>query len=250
LLATRLQLCKWQVVGVLECLFQFTAVYAKRGDIGKWSNAEIASAMEWEGSSDELIQALIDTRWLDISPTYRLLVHDWKDHADQTVCRSEDIKKLGFASNQLADAGEKLNDASQPSPRLASPRLAVAIPSLAIPKPSPSPSTGNGELADADDDGGDDDIWERTKTRAINIRNDLGCQKAKPQLRRKIAACCLLVEQRVFPVRWITEAVNAAKDNATDDAWGYLWKCLRSEATAMKKNLEELVATIDLPADF
>ncbi len=107
-LAARLDLKRWQVVGLLESLWHFTATYAKRGDIGKWSNIEIASAIEWQADPDALISALLECRWLDSSEPFRLLVHDWHDHADQTVSRSDEVKKLGFASVMLANARQPL----------------------------------------------------------------------------------------------------------------------------------------------
>lgn len=116
MLAARLNLKRYQAVGLLESLWHFAASYAKRGDIGKWSNSEIAAAIDWEGDPDELITALVASNFLDECDEFRLLVHDWKEHADQTVMRSEEVKKLGFASIQLANASRKLKHASQPTP--------------------------------------------------------------------------------------------------------------------------------------
>jgi len=99
---------------VLESLWHFTAQYAKRGDIGKWSDEEIASAIEWEGDPTELISALVSARLLDPDTTYRLLVHDWEAHADQTVARSDEVKKQGFARPTLANASNCSANASQP----------------------------------------------------------------------------------------------------------------------------------------
>lgn len=114
LLAARLKLTRYQVVGVLESLWHFTAQYAKRGDIGKWSDETIASAIEWEGDPAELIAALVSARFLDADTTYRLLVHDWESHADQTVTRSDEVKKQGFAKPTLANASNCSANASQP----------------------------------------------------------------------------------------------------------------------------------------
>lgn len=125
MLAGRLNLKRYEVVGILESIWHFTASYAKRGDIGKWSNEEIARAVGWEGDPDELIDALVASKYLDECEQNRLLVHDWKEHADQTVARSEEVKKLGFASMMLANASRKLANASQPTP---------------TPEPMPEPS--------------------------------------------------------------------------------------------------------------
>lgn len=114
MLSHKLKLRRWEAVGVLESLWHFTAQYAKRGDIGKWSNLEIASAIEWEGDPDLLIDALVECKLLDVSTTYRLLVHDWESHADQTTRRAEEVKKLGFARESQLIASDMLANASQP----------------------------------------------------------------------------------------------------------------------------------------
>ena len=104
---------RYEVVGVLESMWHFTASYAKRGDIGRWSNEEIAAGIEWGGDVDALILALIQSGFLDECPEHRLLVHDWANHADQSVQRSEDVKRLGFARQKLATTSFQLDKASE-----------------------------------------------------------------------------------------------------------------------------------------
>lgn len=136
-LASILQRPRFQVVGIMESLYHFTANYAKRGDIGKWSNAEIAAGIEWDGDPEKLVSALVECRLLDEDPAYRLLVHDWQSHADQTVARSDEVKKLGFASCSLANASQpkpKTMPVAEPKPEttpaLASKRPVFVKPSL------------------------------------------------------------------------------------------------------------------------
>jgi len=80
-LKRRLQLRYWQVVGVLETLWRVAQTDAPAGDIGRLDNDEIAAAMEWEGPPEALIDALIDTHWLDRDEEFRLIIHDWSEHA-------------------------------------------------------------------------------------------------------------------------------------------------------------------------
>ena len=123
LLMTLLGLARYQAVGVLESIWHFAASYAKRGDIGRWTNQEIASAIGWDKDADGLIEGLVEARFLDADPKHRLLIHDWQEHCDQTVQRSEEVKKLGFIAPTLVenqqsppDASEQLVNASQPTP--------------------------------------------------------------------------------------------------------------------------------------
>lgn len=79
----RLGLRLWQAVGLLETLWSVTYDNAPAGDIGRLSNEDIAVALDWEGDADALIQALIDTGWLDPDEEFRLIVHDWSEHCAQ-----------------------------------------------------------------------------------------------------------------------------------------------------------------------
>lgn len=72
-------------VGILEVLWHFTAKYAIAGDVGRFDDEEIADAVYWEGDAKKLVEALVDATWLDKSETHRLVIHDWFDHADDTV---------------------------------------------------------------------------------------------------------------------------------------------------------------------
>lgn len=75
----------YQAAGILESLWQLSAECADDGAIGKYSDEEIASHLEWEHDPGELIQALLDCRWLDKDDDARLLIHDWFDHAPNYI---------------------------------------------------------------------------------------------------------------------------------------------------------------------
>lgn len=79
-LKRQLRLPFWQVVGILEAIWHTTLRNAPDGDIGRLSNEEIAAAIEWDGDADELIAALVKSRWLDTDVDFRLIVHDWSEH--------------------------------------------------------------------------------------------------------------------------------------------------------------------------
>ena len=80
-LQRRLGLRLWQTVGLLETLWRITERNAPQGNIGKLSNEDIAAALDWEGDESLLVRELIECGWLDESAAYRLVVHDWHDHA-------------------------------------------------------------------------------------------------------------------------------------------------------------------------
>ena len=109
-LMRRLQVARYQAVGILESLWHFTMRYAPAGDVGKWSNDEIASAIGWEGNAEVLVAALLATKWLDAGNGKRLIVHDWHEHADQTCKRYIASHNLAFASMSLANDSPPVPD--------------------------------------------------------------------------------------------------------------------------------------------
>lgn len=84
-------------VGTLELLWIATQKNAKRGDIGRFTNEEIAIECDWEGEPDELVEALIDSGWLDRCSVHRLVVHDWSDHCPTWVVGNLKSQKVDFA---------------------------------------------------------------------------------------------------------------------------------------------------------
>ncbi len=92
-LQRRLKLRKWEAVGVLEMLWQVTAMNAPAGDIGKFSDEDIAVQLDWAGDERELVTALIESGWIDRNDDHRLVVHDWADHAPNWIRAS--LKRHG-----------------------------------------------------------------------------------------------------------------------------------------------------------
>jgi hypothetical protein len=100
-----LRISQATAVGHLELLFHFAASRAPRGDIGKWSDAEIAVAAGWDKDPRPFLAALLTARWVEPArDPYRLVIHDWHEHADQTVQRNV-ANKGGFVS-MLAETSE------------------------------------------------------------------------------------------------------------------------------------------------
>jgi hypothetical protein len=80
-----------EAVGLMEALWHWTARYAPRGDVGTFTNEMMASGVHWHGNPDKMIEALLLAKgasgfgWLEEHPQFRLVVHDWHEHADQAV---------------------------------------------------------------------------------------------------------------------------------------------------------------------
>jgi hypothetical protein len=76
-------------LGLLEALWHTTAEDAPGGDIGRLPNDAIAMQMWTNIEPDRLIEALINSGHLDKheNPNYRLVIHDWNEHADYNTKR-------------------------------------------------------------------------------------------------------------------------------------------------------------------
>jgi hypothetical protein len=76
---------RYVAVGLLEMLWHLTARYTPAGDVGKWSDDEIATALDWEGEPGVLMRGFVSSGLLERHPDHRLIVHDWAEHADKAV---------------------------------------------------------------------------------------------------------------------------------------------------------------------
>src|ERR1017187_5590503 len=82
--------------GVMERLWHYTAKYCVQGNIGKVPNEEIAEICCWPiRRALVLVEALLASGWFDRSEKYRLLIHDWSDHADSAVTKTLNNRALG-----------------------------------------------------------------------------------------------------------------------------------------------------------
>jgi hypothetical protein len=80
-LKRELQLPRWQVIGLLETLFNFAMINADDGGVGRYSNDEIALYMEYFDDADKLVEALETSGFLEPCEENRLKIHDWAEHA-------------------------------------------------------------------------------------------------------------------------------------------------------------------------
>lgn len=87
---------KCHILGYLESIWHFCGRFTPQGNIGKYSDAQIEAWVEWLGEPGGLIAALVESRWLDPDPTYRLVVHDWHIHADKASKNALTRQKLPF----------------------------------------------------------------------------------------------------------------------------------------------------------
>jgi hypothetical protein len=163
-LQRQLKLPLWQAMGLLEALWHCTITNSPDGDIGRLSNDDIAAAIEWDEDADNLVNALVQTGWLDADDEFRLIVHDWSQHvptylkgayekhrklfADQVAKQraKQDIEqgaKQGAKQGASEGAGRCATYPSLTKPNLSKPSQtnvgAASPPTEESPKPPESP---------------------------------------------------------------------------------------------------------------
>lgn len=125
---------KYVALGCLETVWHFTGRFTPQGNIGKYTDQAIEAWVGWDGKPGELIAALVDSRWIDRSETFRLLVHDWQQHADNATKLALKRAKLTFCYDTVETVSRHCGDTVQqnttPS-RLPEP----------VPEPEPEPET-------------------------------------------------------------------------------------------------------------
>ena len=146
-------------VGYMELLWHFAGQYTPRGDLGRYSDDEIAEGVGWacERPASELIEALVAVRFVDRSKDHRLIIHDWSEHADDAVHKQLKRKALSFADGAAPYARNKVRGAADSAdPEPAAPSVETCrdtsrhfAPVACLPEPEPEPEpepSGSGSV--------------------------------------------------------------------------------------------------------
>ena len=137
-LAELLGIRRCHAVGLLELLFHFAAQYAPEGDVGKYTDKRIAAACDWGASASKLVDALVQSRWLDVHPASRMVVHGWDEHADRTT-----LQRLTRAGKSTIKSNQQVTGNLCTQSETVGFNIG-ALP-LPLPKPEPYPSRISGE---------------------------------------------------------------------------------------------------------
>lgn len=95
----------YAATGLLELVWNLTSTEAPQGNIGKIDDEDIADKVGWDDPAATLIDALVDAGWLDRDDHYRLLVHDWPEHAENNVHTTLARQCLTFADGTIPKSG-------------------------------------------------------------------------------------------------------------------------------------------------
>lgn len=116
--------------GVLEGLWHLAAECADEGDIGKFSNEEIADHLEWPGDPNDLMDSLLKSGWVDEDDGCRLKIHDWLEHCPDFI--KERVRKR--KAREIKTYGDKTRDKQPHVPPVSgdSPEMPPLVPSIPI----------------------------------------------------------------------------------------------------------------------
>lgn len=222
-LQRRLGTSRVVTAGTLELLWIATQKNAMRGDIGRFTNEEIAIECDWDGDPDELVTALVDTGWLDESDEHRLVVHDWLEHCPKYL-KAAVMRSGGFAEFQ-DQTGPKTPSKTTPktmpkTPPKAPPKTESSTggqrnltkPNLTKPNDSSTASTG------VDGDGGFGDFWSAVHRKVGRGAARKAFDRAAQRVSKRDGT------DRRQAAEFITEAMRrfAASPRARDDVKGQI----------------------------
>lgn len=108
-LARLLGVRRHAAVGLVEMVLHATARERPRGDIGAFTDEDIAEELDWVEDPQVLVQALEAAGFLDAHAEHRYVVHDWPEHCEDAVhtalCRRQVLFADGSAPSPSRLAG-------------------------------------------------------------------------------------------------------------------------------------------------
>jgi hypothetical protein len=133
-LMAKLHRPKYVALGCLEAIWHFTGRFTPQGNIGKYSDKSIEAWVQWDGAPGALITALVEAGWLDTDEIFRLIVHDWDQHADKATKQCVRRLKLNFCVPTVHTPGTH----KEPKQQSVRPPGALPVP---VPVPEPEAKT-------------------------------------------------------------------------------------------------------------
>lgn len=186
-----LNIPSYAAVGILESMWLLCTDCCDEGQIGKFTDEEIADYMGWDGPQTpaELMSALHEAGWLDQDEGCRWQVHDWLEHCPEYIRdrvqkrRAREAKKhrsatanhqqTTYVHSETDSGGQSRTKPDKVRQPPSSPELVPSIPNPTNPNQSnsnpspPSPQSGQAATAD-DDDGGPVEVsWGQVEARLI-----------------------------------------------------------------------------------
>jgi hypothetical protein len=127
-LARELNIPLPHAIGLLSLLFDFVGEYATAGNVGKFTDIEIAVGSEWSvEDAGQLTSALLKVGYFEAHEVHRFVVHDWLDHCEDFVKKRLERQNRGSGGTipEMSGNGASANP-SQPSANPTQPKPTIA----------------------------------------------------------------------------------------------------------------------------
>ena len=242
-LCRRLREPRRGVVGLLELLWNGTAKNAPDGAIGRFSNEEIAIMCDWDGDPDELVAALVESRWLDESAKYRLLVHDWAEHAPKYVHGNLRRWSKEFAREEPTTNGhvDSYLDAATKSSQVKPDNTIDRLGDRPTTEVAYEPETVTPEL------------WAAAVPDFRGVVDDLGKPSMLPEDRESVIRGVLLARRILAPNRFEDVRKRIRRKQRRGELqkpFAYLQTCLRNECKKLDVDFHRARDAITVPAEY
>ena len=244
------------IVGLLDLLWQRTTKECPAGDIGRFSNEEIAILCDWEGDPDELVTHLVETRWLDTSTEHRLVVHDWHEHAPTYL-------KGAFASSNKSFASSLSDEHSEPpsdglsgalSPSLSGGLSDELSPGLGPPLPNRTEPIRTDPIRSVDGSTMDAAVPSDPSAAVPRIRRVLQKMPGKPsdRDRQMVVRAALLSLTAPYSEHWLHDGVEGVlqASSPVPKPYAYLRSCWKNSAQKLQRDLSADLRAVKVPPGF
>lgn len=109
-LAATLGIDPLMAIGHLVCLWTWALEYAEDGNLGKYTDAEIAQAAKWPDEPGALVDALVGAKFLDWDEDGHAAIHQWDQYGGMIIRRKKHDNEGRMARKQA----EKVKNAPTP----------------------------------------------------------------------------------------------------------------------------------------
>lgn len=125
-----------EAVGIMECIWHCTSLFAPQGNLGEILNDKqiLAKSRINKYKPNRIINALVEAGFLDRDENCRLLVHDWHEHAPDWVKKK--LKRQGLSFRTLSSQCPATDRTTSGLP------MPMPIPIPSTPPCSPPPGDG------------------------------------------------------------------------------------------------------------
>jgi hypothetical protein len=108
----------FQTIGLLESLWILAALHADDGDLSRFSEVDIGSFLQWPGDPKELVDLLVEHRWLDRTES-GLQIHDWDQNCPRYI---HDRRQKRLKRQTNATVSQNISDILRQSENVSEPR--------------------------------------------------------------------------------------------------------------------------------